>query len=167
MISYFTDGSASPNPGPGGFAVIKNGAPFIIGGEPEDSPVPRDNTTNIRMEARAIFSGMDDFISRKKSGEIRENETAILTTDSQFWINVLTAWAPGWEAKGWVKKGGEIKNLDIVKPLLAKFREFSAVGGEIKWTRAHVGTSENELADEMANRAREEKIVGAKVIEKI
>lgn len=66
MISYFTDGSASPNPGPGGFAVIKNGAPFIIGGEPEDSPVPRDNTTNIRMEARAILSGMDDFISRKK-----------------------------------------------------------------------------------------------------
>ena len=67
MISYFTDGSASPNPGPGGFAVIKNGAPFIIGGEPEDSPVPRDNTTNIRMEARAIFSGMDDFISRKNN----------------------------------------------------------------------------------------------------
>jgi hypothetical protein len=33
MIIYYTDGSASPNPGPGGFAVIKNGAPHILGSE--------------------------------------------------------------------------------------------------------------------------------------
>lgn len=163
MISYFTDGSASPNPGPGGFAVIKNGAPYIYGGEPEDSEISRKMTTNIRMEARAIFAAMDDFVGEKTSRNV-ENETAVLTTDSQFWINVLTIWAPNWEKKNWEKKGG-IKNLDLVKPLFAKYQIFRENGGEIKWTKAHVGTRENELADEWANRARAEEIVGAKFVD--
>ena len=50
MITYYTDGSADPNPGPGGFAVIRDGKPYIIGGEPENSPVQTNHTTNIRME---------------------------------------------------------------------------------------------------------------------
>lgn len=55
MITYYTDGSASPNPGPGGFAVIKNGTPYIIGGEPSGAV-----TTNIRMEGYVIVSALKD-----------------------------------------------------------------------------------------------------------
>ena len=33
LTNYFTDGSAVPNPGQGGFAVIKDGQPYLIGGE--------------------------------------------------------------------------------------------------------------------------------------
>lgn len=159
MISYFTDGSASPNPGPGGFAVIKNSRPFIIGGEPENSEILRDNTTNIRMEALALAAAFDDFLENSA-----ENDGATITTDSQFWINVLTKWAPGWQKKGWKKSKGEIKNLDIVRPLFAKFQDFSARGGRLEWTRGHVGTELNELADKYANIARQEKIVGRKFL---
>jgi len=49
MIVYYTDGSASPNPGPGGYAVIKNGVPHILGSEDGE-------TTNIRMEGKAIIA---------------------------------------------------------------------------------------------------------------
>ena len=87
MISYFTDGSASPNPGPGGFAVIKNGQPYMIGGEAADSPVDRSNTTNIRMEAMALLTAMTDA----------NGAPCQITTDSEFWINVLTKWAPTWQ----------------------------------------------------------------------
>ncbi len=141
MITYYTDGSASPNPGPGGFAVIKNGQPWLIGGEAE--PV---ETTNIRMEGMALFAALKDAAG----------QNCEICSDSEFWINVLNKWAPNWEANGWVKKGG-IKNLDIVKPLYA---EYQASKAKLTWVRGHVGTELNELADEWANRAREQKVRG-------
>lgn len=135
MDIYYTDGSASPNPGPGGFAVIKNMKPHILGSE-------EGATTNIRMEGLALLAAIKDV----GDGE------ATIYTDSQFWINVVTQWAPNWKAKGWVKKGGEIKNLDIVKDLYEAFERTSA---KLVWVRGHVGTEGNELADEWANKARQ------------
>ena len=135
MITYFTDGSASPNPGPGGFAVIKNGVPHILGSE-------EGETTNIRMEGKAIIAALKDA-----SGASCE-----IHTDSEFWINVITKWASGWEAKGWKKKGGEIKNLDIVQEVYPLYQESSAT---LVWVRGHNGSELNELADEWANKARE------------
>ena len=135
MIQYYTDGSASPNPGPGGFAVIKNGQPYMVGGEPSGK-----QTTNIRMEGLAIMAALADANGK---------ECEILT-DSEFWVNVLTKWAANWEANGWHKKGG-IKNLDIVQPLYELYNKSQA---KLVWTRGHIGEELNELADEWANRAR-------------
>lgn len=130
----YTDGSANPNPGPGGFAIIENGVPIFLGGE-EDS-------TNIRMEGLAL----------KKALEILGEGEAEIWTDSEFWINVLTKWAPAWKKSGWKKKSGKIKNLDIVQPLFELFQNSNA---EIKWLKGHAGHEFNEMADEWANRARE------------
>lgn len=135
MIEYYTDGSASPNPGPGGFAVIKGGAPYILGSE-------EGETTNIRMEGLAIVAALEDA----------NGEPCQIRTDSEFWINVITKWASGWEAKGWKKKGGEIKNLDIVQKVYPLYQQSQA---ELIWVRGHIGTELNELADEWANKARE------------
>lgn len=148
MISYFTDGSASPNPGPGGFAVIKNGQPHIIGGEPHGTPVVPDKTTNIRMEAMAIKNALLDS----------NGEECQITTDSEFWINVLTKWAPTWHANGWRKKAGPIKNLDIVRPLYNLYKRSHA---KLVWTRGHAGTELNELADSWANKARKNRVTDA------
>lgn len=135
MIVYYTDGSASPNPGPGGFAVIKNGQPHILGSE-------EGATTNIRMEGRALIAAIRD------SG----GEHAEIFTDSEFWINVITKWAPNWEAKNWTKKGGEIKNLDLVKEAYELYQQANAT---LVWVRGHEGDEGNELADEWANKARQ------------
>jgi len=159
MLSYFTDGSASPNPGPGGFAVIKKGAPYLIGGEPENSAVSRDATTNIRMEGFALAAALGDFCD---SGE----NAATITTDSEFWINVLTKWAPAWARNNWTKKGG-IKNLDIVRPLFATWIKAEKLGAKLAWTRGHVGTELNELADEWANEARRREIRGVVKVAKL
>lgn len=156
MSNYFTDGSASPNPGPGGFAVIKNGAPYIIGGEPADSTVSRDNTTNIRMEGRALLAAFTDIANH-------DDNTATVTTDSEFWINVLTKWAPVWASKNWAKRGG-IKNLDIVKPLFQQWRAVEKMGVRLIWTRGHVGTEQNELADQWANEARRRELIGVELV---
>lgn len=133
MTNYYTDGSASPNPGPGGFAVIKDGKPHILGSEKD--------STNIRMEGKALIAALSDA----------DGEPCEIYTDSEFWINVITKWAPGWESKGWVKKGGEIKNLDIVQEVYALYKKSKAT---LIWVRGHNNNELNELADHWANKAR-------------
>ena len=70
MKILYTDGSAEPNPGLGGFAVIEvngdAGKPVVIGSE-EDS-------TNIRMEGTALISAI------KYAG----NEGCEIHTDSEW-----------------------------------------------------------------------------------
>ena len=135
MKQYYTDGSASPNPGPGGYAVIDLEAkqPVALGKEAD--------STNIRMEAMALIAAY----KIAKPGEK-------IMTDSEFWVNVVTKWAPGWESKGWTKKSGPIKNLELVKELYQLYLDNPDV--ILEWTRGHVGTEGNELADEWANKAR-------------
>ncbi len=133
MRVFYTDGSASPNPGPGGYAVIENGKPVALGSED-------GATTNIRMEGRALIAAM----------KLADGARCEIYTDSEFWINVLTKWAPGWQAKGWSKKGG-IKNLDLVQEAFLLYLNSQA---RLVWVRGHNGDEGNELADEWANKAR-------------
>lgn len=134
MRIFYTDGSCSPNPGPGGFAVIENSKPVALGKE--------TSSTNIRMEAEALIAAM----------KLADGEPCKIHTDSEFWINVITKWAPGWREKGWKKSSkGEIQNLDLVKNAL---EIYEAGQVELIWVKAHVGHDQNELADEWANKAR-------------
>jgi ribonuclease HI len=136
MLTYHTDGSASPNPGPGGYAVILNKQPVALGTEPNGK-----ETTNIRMEGFAIIAAL------KHAG----GKDCQIYTDSEFWINVITKWSLAWEANSWKKKGGDIKNLDIVQEVCPLFRSSKAT---LVWVRGHNGDEGNELADEWANKAR-------------
>ena len=137
MKILWTDGSASPNPGPGGFAVIEVvgevAKPVVLGCEKD--------STNIRMEGLAMIAGI------KYAGE----EGCEIHSDSEFWINVLTKWASGWKANGWKKKTGPIKNLDLVQELYELYEKYPV---KLIWVRGHVGTKYNEMADEWANKAR-------------
>ena len=133
MRVYYTDGSCEPNPGKGGFAVIRDMKPVILGSEPD--------STNIRMEGRALIAAMKDA----------GGEQAEIYTDSEFWINVITKWAPTWEKNGWKKKGGEIKDVDLVKEAFLLYHKSKAV---LVWVRGHNNDPGNELADHWANKAR-------------
>jgi ribonuclease HI len=137
MNIYYTDGSASPNPGPGGYAVILHDQPVALGTDPTAK-----TTTNIRMEGYAIMAALNHAAG----------QPCTIYTDSEFWINVITKWSLGWERSGWVKKGGEIKNLDIVREVCPLFRSSQAT---LVWVRGHMGDKGNELADQWANKARQ------------
>lgn len=134
MLTFYTDGSASPNPGPGGYAVIDgNGHPLALGGEKQ--------TTNIRMEAAAIVAALN----------LANGQPCQIFTDSEFWLNVLTKWAKGWEANGWRKKKGDIKNLDLVQEAYGLYNKSQAT---LIWVRGHANNKLNETVDDWANRAR-------------
>lgn len=138
MKILWTDGSASPNPGPGGYAVIDAATkqPVRLG--------RADHTTNIRMEAWALIAAI------KFAGA----EGCEIHTDSEFWINVLTKWSDQWATHNWRKKGGAIQNLDLVKELHKLYHTYPV---NLIWERGHVGTELNELADHWANQARKGK----------
>ena len=145
MKVLWTDGSAEPNPGVGGFAVIE------ITPEGEARPVVlgrAEESTNIRMEGSALIAAI------KYAGD----EGCEIHSDSEFWINVLTKWAPVWEAAGWRKKSGEIKNLEMVQELYALYQQYPVT---LVWVRGHVGIRYNEMADHWAGKARD----GATVVD--
>lgn len=140
MTVYYTDGSCEPNPGTGGYAVIKDMKVCKLGGEPSGA-----QTTNIRMEGFAIIEALKD------AGDTH----CEIYTDSEFWINVVTKWSIPWEANGWKKKGGPIKNLDIVQEVCPLFRKSKAT---LVWVRGHNNDPGNELADHWANEARKQQV---------
>ena len=135
MKTFYTDGSASPNPGPGGWAIIdvNTKAPVKTGAQ--------KNTTNIRMEGTALIEAI------KMAG----TEPLEIRTDSEFWINVVTKWAPAWKKRGWKKREGEIKNLDLVQELYELYQSHDI---KLVWVKGHAGEELNELADRAANEAR-------------
>ena len=135
----FTDGSAVPNPGPGGWGAVLVQDDEILAEAHGHDP----DTTNNRMELTALIHGID---------LIPENQPQIIFSDSNLAVRTVNEWAPGWEARGWKRKTGPVENLDLVKELVSKLRSRPEV--EVRWIKAHVGFRWNEYADELANRWR-------------
>jgi len=132
----FTDGSSHPNPGPGGwgFVWVRDGKIESegYGGEP-------GQTTNNRMELTALIEAYR---------ALPADAAVTVFSDSQLCVNTITLWAPGWEKKGWTRKGDPLKNLDLVKELLALYRAHPKCS--LEWMRAHAGSRWNEYADSLA-----------------
>lgn len=131
----FTDGSASPNPGPGGWGAVR-----VIG----DRVVARasgrhPDTTNNRMELQALIAGVD---------LVPDGESAVLWSDSNLAVRTINEWAAGWKARGWRRKTGPVENLDLVQALHERFQQRPEL--ELRWIKAHVGHRWNEYADRLA-----------------
>ena len=88
----FTDGSAVPNPGPGGWGVV-----WVENGEiQEQRHGHHPDTTNNRMELTALIEAFK---------LLPEDATARVLTDSELCVNTITKWAPAWERRGLEAKG--------------------------------------------------------------
>jgi ribonuclease HI len=131
----FTDGSAVPNPGPGGWGVV-----WVEAGEVRAARHGRHpKTTNNRMELTALIEA---FRLLPDEAEVTVH------TDSRLCVDTIETWAPGWERRGWRKKGGEIKNVELVQELLAQRRAHPRC--TLQWIAAHSGQRWNEYADSLA-----------------
>lgn len=131
----FTDGSANPNPGPGGWGWVwvENGE--IVAREYGYEP----HTTNNRMELTALIDAYR---------ALPENAELTVHSDSRLSIDTIIKWAPNWERKGWKRKGQPLKNLDLVRELLALYRAHPNC--KLVWIAAHSGDRWNEYADSLA-----------------
>ena len=131
----FTDGSSHPNPGPGGWGFV-----WVEDGEiRQEGYGSAEDTTNNRMELQALIEAYR---------ALPEDASVTVFSDSQLCVNTITKWAPGWEKRGWTRKGDPLKNLDLVKELLALYRAHPDC--PLEWMRAHAGSRWNEYADSLA-----------------
>ncbi len=135
----FTDGAASPNPGPGGWGAVYVRDDVILGERWGHEP----HTTNNRMELLAMQAGL---------GLVPAGEAVTLWTDSRLCVDTFNTWAKGWAARGWKRKTGEIKNLDLVQEIYFALKERPEIS--IKWIAAHDGSRWNEYADALATAYR-------------
>jgi ribonuclease HI len=137
----FTDGSCEGNPGPGGWAFVWVEDDRIIaeghGYEPD--------TTNNRMELVALIEAYR---------RLPPGAGLTVHSDSEICVKTMNEWAPQWQQRGWRRKGGPIKNLDLVQELYELVTSRHDV--ELRWIRAHSGSRWNEYADALANSYRRE-----------
>jgi ribonuclease HI len=132
----FTDGSCEPNPGPGGWGAVYVSGNAIVAEQRGSSAL----TTNNRMELTALIAAV---------GMVPPGVKTTVYTDSQLCVNTINEWAAKWEAKGWKKKGGEIKNLELVQEAFELFQSRPEL--TLAWIAAHNGNRWNEYADSLAS----------------
>lgn len=131
IVTIYTDGACSGNPGPGGWGALLryNGhEKELSGGELE--------TTNNRMELMAAIMALES---------LKRHCTVELYTDSVYVKSGITEWLAGWKAKNW--KNGKVKNRDLWERL-DKANQRHSVSWH--WVKGHAGHPENERADQLA-----------------
>jgi len=86
----------------------------------------------------------------RATAHLPEEDLRILC-DSQYVINSITKWMPGWKRKGWRKADGKpVLNVELLKEL---DRELAGRTYTFEWVKGHAGHSLNEAADERARAA--------------
>ncbi|MFF2271219.1 RNase H family protein [Agromyces sp. NPDC058136] len=137
MIIAAADGSALGNPGPAGWAWYVDDERWAAGGW-------KHSTNNVGeltavLELFRATAHLDDEL--------------LVQCDSQYVINSVTKWMPGWKRKGWRKADGKpVMNVEILKELDA---ELVGRRYRFEWVKGHVGHPMNEAADERARAAAE------------
>lgn len=139
MIIY-TDGSAHPNPGPGGYGVVitTNDNQLIA----VRSRQTDQETTNNREELKAILWAMITY------GENRQ--PPLVYSDSAYSVNTLNNWMFGWAKNGWIKASDKKtpENLDLIKAYYDLYEKGFRIN--LQKIKGHAGHQWNELADQLA-----------------
>lgn len=130
------DGSALGNPGPAGWGWYIDDDHWASGGWAHG--------TNNMGELKAVLDLFEATASRPEA-KLR------VYCDSQYVINSLTKWMPGWKKKGWKKSDGKpVLNRDLLEAL---DRALTGRDYEFIWVKGHAGHELNEKADSLANGA--------------
>lgn len=136
QTGVFTDGGASPNPGPGGW-----GAVYVVDGDIIAEDHGHDpETTNNRMELTAVARGIE---------LVPEGTEVTIYSDSRLVVQTMNEWAAGWRRRGWKRRSGPVRNLDLVRPLFETLE--GRPGLDLEWIEAHAGLRWNEYADALAS----------------
>jgi ribonuclease HI len=136
-IRAAADGSALGNPGPAGWAWYVDDSCWAAGGW--------KHATNNQAELTAVLQLF-------KATE-RVDDDLLILCDSQYVINCVTKWMPGWKKKGWRKADGKpVMNVELLKEIDA-----ALVGRRYRfeWVKGHANHPLNEAADARARAVSE------------
>lgn len=141
MIIY-TDGSAHPNPGTGGFGVVvlDNSNKLLTA---YSRQFINEKVTNNEMELKAILYTMLNY------GTKSNQNIPIVYSDSSYCVNTLNEWMFNWKKNGWLKSNNsKPENLNIIKAYYDWYSKGYRI--ELRKIKGHSGFEFNELADKLA-----------------
>lgn len=126
-VILYTDGACSGNPGPGGW-----GALLIWNGKEKELSGGERDTTNNRMEMKAVIEGLKTLTRRCR---------VKIHSDSAYIINAFTrGWIDNWLKRGWKKSNKKpVENVDLWKELIKQAEKH-----EVEWIKVK-GHSDNAL----------------------
>ena len=146
-IRAAADGSALGNPGPAGWAWYVDDGCWAAGGW--------KHATNNQGELMAVLQ-----LFRATA---HLDDDLLILCDSQYVINCVTKWMPGWKKKGWRKADGKpVMNVELLKEI-----DEALVGRtyRFEWVKGHANHPLNEAADARARAASEAFLRGRPVPE--
>jgi ribonuclease HI len=136
-IRAAADGSALGNPGPAGWAWYVDDSSWAAGGW--------KHATNNQGELMAVLQFF--------RATAHLDDDLLILCDSQYVINCVTKWMPGWKKKGWRKADGKpVMNVELLKEI-----DEALVGRtyRFEWVKGHANHPLNEAADARARAASE------------
>ena len=136
-IRAAADGSALGNPGPAGWAWYVDDSSWAAGGW--------KHATNNQGELMAVLQFF--------RATAHLDDDLLILCDSQYVINCVTKWMPGWKKKGWRKADGKpVMNVELLKEI-----DDALVGRtyRFEWVKGHANHPLNEAADARARAASE------------
>ena len=146
-VTIYCDGGCTPNPGKSGsgLALYRDGTVSELW-----YGLYEEMGTNNTAELGALYQSL--LLAQK---ELEYGNKVEIKCDSMYSINCIKVWAISWEKKGWTKKGGAIKNLEIIKLAYALYNTIKK-DVSLSHIKAHAGYEGNELADRMTMYAVQE-----------
>lgn len=142
VITVYTDGACSVNPGPGGYGVI-----LLIDGERRELSGGFRNTTNNRMELVSVIRALEAIAGPRRK--------VVIHSDAQYVVKMYSdGYAERWRRNGWMRNKG--KDPALNSDLWGKLLDLSARHDvEFVWVRGHGSNAENIRCDELAVAARQ------------
>ena len=135
IVTIYTDGACSGNPGPGGWGAIlewQGHEKELSGGEAQ--------TTNNRMELTAVLTALS---------LLKEPCTVELYSDSKYVVDAIDkGWLYGWQKKGWIKADKKpVLNVDLWQQLLPELARHDV---HLHWVKGHAENEKNNRCDQLA-----------------
>ena len=135
IVTIYTDGACSGNPGPGGWGAIlewQGHEKELSGGEAQ--------TTNNRMELTAVLTALR---------LLKEPCIVELYSDSKYVVDAIDkGWLYGWQKKGWIKADKKpVLNVDLWQQLLPELARHDV---HLHWVKGHAENEKNNRCDQLA-----------------
>jgi len=134
VVTAFTDGACSGNPGPGGWGVL------LRMGEHEKALCGGEQlTTNQQMELQAAIEALK---------ALKRPCRVTIISDSKYVVKGMTEWIHNWKKRGWKTASNKpVSNLERWQALDALAASHDV---NWQWVKGHAGHAGNERADELA-----------------
>ena len=135
IITIYTDGACSGNPGPGGWGAILEWQ-----GHQKEVSGGGGPTTNNRMELTAVLTAL---------AILKEPCIVELYSDSKYVVDAIEkGWLYGWQKKGWIKADKKpVLNVDLWQQLLPLLARHDV---RLHWVKGHAENEKNNRCDQLA-----------------